>query len=75
MRIAAGQFKATCLKLMDEVNQAHMEIIITKRGKAIAKLVPVKDPGKNSLFGFLKNSVAIRGDIVRPTGEKWDATT
>ena len=42
MEIAAGEFKARCLKLMDEVQATGEEVVITKRGKPVAKLVPVK---------------------------------
>ena len=72
MNIPAGEFKAKCLKLMDEVEKTHREIVITKFGKPIAKLVPV-DQKKKSPFGLLKNTVQIKGDIVGPTGEKWSA--
>jgi prevent-host-death family protein len=73
MKIAAGQFKAKCLKLMDDVQKYHKEIIITKYGKPVAKLTPVEEEAPEPLFGFLKDSVVITGDIVKPTGEKWNA--
>lgn len=38
--IGAGEFKAKCLQLMDEVNRQGIELIITKRGQPVAKLVP-----------------------------------
>lgn len=40
--IAAGAFKQGCLRILDEVAETHREVVITKRGKAIAKLVPVQ---------------------------------
>jgi prevent-host-death family protein len=40
-QIAAGEFKAKCLHLLDEVRQSRQEIVITKRGRAVARLVPV----------------------------------
>lgn len=70
--IAAGQFKARCLQLIDEVNQHRTSIVITKHGKPLAMLVPIKKE-KHSLFGCLKDSVVIRGDIVSGTGEEWEA--
>ncbi|MGR3317744.1 MAG: type II toxin-antitoxin system Phd/YefM family antitoxin [Candidatus Anammoxibacter sp.] len=73
MRIAAGDFKAKCLKLMDEVKDHHKEVIITKYGKPIAKLTYIEKKTPKPLFGFLKNSVDITGDIVEPIGEKWNA--
>lgn len=72
MLIAAGQFKAQCLKIMDKVGKTHEEVIITKRGKPVAKLVPVEEVPATPLFGFLRGSVVIKGDLTRPTGETWD---
>lgn len=71
-KIAAGQFKAHCLQLIDEVNHQRTSIVITKHGKPMAMLVPIKQE-KQSLFGCLKGSVVIRGDIISGTGEEWDA--
>lgn len=71
-KIPAGQFKAQCLQLIDEVNQHRTSLVITKHGKPLAMLVPIKQE-KHSLFGCLKDSVVIRGDIVSGTGEEWEA--
>jgi len=71
-QIAAGQFKTFCLQLIDEVNRSRIPIVITKRGKPLAKLVPYREEVA-SLFGCMKDSVIIKGDIVKSTGEKWDA--
>lgn len=73
MNMPAGIFKTKCLKLMDEVQKYHKEIVITKFGKPVAKLVPVDEMKPKSPFGFLKDSVIIKGDIIGPTGEKWEA--
>jgi prevent-host-death family protein len=47
--VAATEFKANCLRLMDEVAQQRRPIIITKRGKPVAKLVPVEEEADRSL--------------------------
>lgn len=73
MQIAAGKFKAECLKLMDDVSKFHTEIIITKHGKPVAKLVPCANETEKPLFGYLKNSVELTGDIVQPIRDAWDA--
>jgi prevent-host-death family protein len=73
MTIPAGIFKAKCLKIMDDVYKHHSEVIITKHGKAIAKLVAVEKQSKKKLLGLMKGKVAIHGDIVGPSGETWDA--
>ena len=61
----AGEFKARCLKLMDEVRATRREIVITKRGKPIAKLVPIEEKAP-TLFGRLKGTVTIHGGIISP---------
>jgi prevent-host-death family protein len=63
--IAAAEFKANCLRLMDEVAQQRRPIIITKRGKPVAKLVPVETEAIG-LFGRMAGSVKICGDIINP---------
>lgn len=70
--IPAGEFKAKCLQLMNEVNAKHIDIVITKRGKPIAKLVPIDDEDK-SFFGCLYGTVTVKGDILAPLEEKWEA--
>jgi len=70
--IKAGEFKAKCLQLMDDVNKKHISIIITKHGKPVAKLVPV-DLTPVSAFGCLKGSVAINGDIIAPLDVSWES--
>jgi len=71
-QIAAGEFKAKCLGLLDEVQRERKEILITKRGKAVARLVPVEDTAP-VIFGRMKGSGIILGDIVSPIDEIWDA--
>ena len=73
MEIAAGLFKAKCLQLMDRVAERHESIIITKRGKPVACLTPVKQSAPPALFGLLAGKARIKGDIVGSLGEKWEA--
>ncbi len=69
--IKASEFKPQCLELMDEVEERHVEFVITKRGRPVAKLVPV-DAEAPSPFGFMKGTVLSYGDIVSPDHEAWD---
>lgn len=69
--IGAGDFKAKCLKLLDEVAATRQPLIITKHGKPVARLMPMpptKDP-----FGALAGSVLYEGDIISPIDVEWDA--
>jgi prevent-host-death family protein len=63
--VAATEFKANCLRLMDEVAQQRRPIIITKRGKPVAKLVPIEEEAID-LFGRMAGSIKICGDIINP---------
>lgn len=68
-QIGAAQFKEHCLALLDQVDQDG--IVITKRGRPVAKLIPFAcDSG--SLIGTLKHKLKIKGEILR-TGVQWDA--
>ena len=63
--VIASEFKAKCLKIMDEVAATGEPVIITKHGVPVAQLVPeVQKP--ETLFGALQGSVIILGDIVGP---------
>jgi prevent-host-death family protein len=73
MEIAAAEFKAKCLALMDRVAQTREEIIITKHGKAVAKLVPVTDVTPETVFGRMQDTILFLGDVVSPTDQVWDA--
>jgi prevent-host-death family protein len=64
-KIAAGSFKVHCLAVMDEVQSKRETVVITKRGKPVAKLVPVEEQ-TDDLFGFLRGKVTIVGDVVSP---------
>jgi len=62
-KMAAGAFKANCFAVMDEVQANRETVVITKHGKAVAKLVPVEPQG-DDIFGFLRGKVTITGDVV-----------
>jgi prevent-host-death family protein len=68
--IPAGEFKTHCLKLMDEVAERHTEIVITKYGRPVARLVPVDEDVADS-FGALRGTVTYLDDIVAPDPDAW----
>lgn len=69
--IAAGAFKQGCLRILDEVAETHRGVVITKRGKAVAKLVPIRDDREREgeilarLRGKAKLLVS-EGEFLRP---------
>lgn len=55
--IAAAEFKARCLELMDRVQETGAEYVITKHGRPVARLVPYNPPPRTSFFGSMKGTV------------------
>jgi prevent-host-death family protein len=70
--ISAAEFKAKCLELMDSVSETGTPIVVTKRGRPVAMLAPVR-PSRNALRGIVKGRIRILGDIVSPVDVVWDA--
>ena len=70
--VPAGEFKAKCLKLLDDVAETRQPLIVTKRGKPLAQVIPM--PAKHQdIVGSMKGSVTILGDIISPLDVEWDA--
>lgn len=68
-KMGAAKFKEKCLSILDNVG--YDGVVITKHGRPVAKLIPIKaEP--SSLIGVLEGRLKIKGDI-RSTGRAWDA--
>lgn len=65
--ISAAEFKAKCLALMDDVARTGQPIVVTKRGKAIIRIVPVDEPPS------LRGSIVREEDLLAPIDEAWEA--
>ena len=72
MKIPATQFKAKCLKLMDTVARTREPVVITKHGREVARLVHAQ-PDPESLFGYMRGTVRLEGDLVAPIEAPWSA--
>ena len=72
--IKASEFKAKCLKLMNEVAESGTEYVITKNGRPVSRLVPYRKKPK-SLFGIDRGRLEIHGDIDEPLDVAWEAET
>jgi prevent-host-death family protein len=66
--MGAAQFKEHCLQILDEL--APEGVVITKRGKPVARLVPFERSGVQ-VIGTLKGKVRVLGDIMS-TELEWD---
>ena len=72
--VKASEFKAKCLKLMDEVAETGEEIVITKNGRPTARLVAYVERPK-TLFGIDRGKLEILGDIISPIDDDWEENT
>ena len=70
--VTASNFRANCLKLLDDVAETGEPIVITKHGEPVARLVPLQRKPK-SLIGAHEGQIEILGDIVAPIDVAWDA--
>ena len=68
-QMPAGEFKARCLAVLDEVAASKREVLITKRGRPVAKVVPLTEAQPVPRKGLIVR----QGDLVSPIGEDWDA--
>lgn len=73
-KMAAGKFKAQCLALLDEVAREHETILVTKRGKPVARVVPAADQ-EETLKEKLKGSILHEEDILSPVPVTWEAAS
>ena len=71
--VKASEFKAKCLRLMDEVAKTGQPLIITKNGKPVAQLGPVIVRA-STLAGAHAGKIQILGDIIAPIDVDWEAT-
>lgn len=69
--ISASQFKAKCLALLDEVAENGQPLVVTKRGRPVARVVPVEQP--RSLVGSVKFLVSDK-ELIKPLWEDWKPT-
>lgn len=73
--VPASELKNAWHEYLDRVDQGREEVVVTRYGRPVARLVPFEDAGdRAAIFGFLRGTVTVRADIVAPTGEDWEAS-
>jgi prevent-host-death family protein len=70
--VKASEFKDNCLQWIEEVTESGEPLVITQHGKPVSVLSPYSSRS-SSLYGRHRDSLTIRGDIVAPIDETWDA--
>ncbi len=69
-QITASEFKARCLRMLDELGPQG--VIVTKRGRPVARVTPIIAVDNSGLIGCLKGKIKVNGEIFS-TGIKWNA--
>jgi prevent-host-death family protein len=67
--ISASEFKAKCLALLDEVAEQRRPLVVTKRGRPVARVVPIEKP--RSLIGTVEYLVD-DDELIKPLYEDWE---
>ncbi len=72
MRISVTEFRRRCLRLIDEVHALNRDIIVTKHGKPVAKLVSCREEEPRPFVGSLTGVGETKGDLLEPVEEDWE---
>jgi prevent-host-death family protein len=73
MEVTAAKFRSNCFKILDEVDKQHKEVVITKRGKPIAKLIHYETNNPlDPLLGALPNAGRTVNDLTAPFEDVWE---
>lgn len=70
--VAATEFKAHCLALLEEVRQTRQPLLVTRHGRPVAEISPYVAKNGNA-ENPLKGSILFQGDLIAPLDEKWDS--
>ena len=70
--IAISKFKATCLAVLDDVRRTRKPVRVTRFGQPMADIVPPADAPKQRIFGGMRDSMEIVGDITQPLFKPWN---
>lgn len=69
--VSASELKTHCFSLLDEVAETHLTLVVTKRGVAVAQLVPLANEPRPDLLGSV--SYTSEADLLLPVGDAWEA--
>lgn len=73
--MGVSQFKAHALKILDQISKTREEIVITKRGKPLAQIIPYRSQDKKPVPGKLSETFVFEKDIITPLGEEmWESS-
>ncbi|HTR01125.1 MAG TPA: type II toxin-antitoxin system Phd/YefM family antitoxin [Candidatus Acidoferrum sp.] len=72
-KMPVSEFKTHCLAVLSRLERTGQPLLLTRHGKPVAELRLPAPAQARAVFGSMKGLFAIVGDIVAPTGERWEA--
>ncbi len=72
-QVSASQAKTHLLELLKDIDHKRESLVITKRGRPIARLTPIESQPSRSIFGCMKGTGRILGDVIGPEPDVWEA--
>ena len=70
--VSASELKAHCSEVIDSVEKGRRTILVTRRGRPVALIVPAQEQ-ETTLFGFARGTILVQGDILEPLDVTWEA--
>lgn len=70
---STSELKAHCSQIIQEVARRRSVVLVTRRGRAVAKIVPFVQDDQPTLYGFARGIVTFSGDVMKPIGVAWEA--
>ena len=71
--VSATELKARCSEVIERVASELRPVTVTKRGKPIARIVPIETPEAKSLVGYARGRLTVTGDLLQPIDVDWEA--
>lgn len=69
-QVAISEFKAKCLALLEDVDKTKISLLVTRRGRPIAEVIPTSpNMEERTWLGSMSDSMEITGDVVSPVIE------
>jgi prevent-host-death family protein len=72
--LSTSQLKAHCSEVVEGVASRRETVIVTRRGRPVAKIVPIDAGEQRALFGCARGVLTIRGDLIDPVDVAWEAS-
>jgi prevent-host-death family protein len=72
--VSASELKTRCSEVIERVAKEHRSVIVTKRGKPVACIVPIEPATAESLVGYARGRIKVTGDLLAPIDVEWEAS-